>query len=99
MTSDLSASDDDERDKCRECVTSRNGFQCSSTQVHVGCHTCGKLVAQRNDPSLFQCCTICTTYYCNIYYPPCKAGAKLNKLVDCKDKCKIDADLMRGNKF
>ena len=77
----------------------RDGFRCSATQTHVGCHTCGKLIAQRNDPTLFQCCTLCTTYYCNIYFPPCKSGAKLNKLTDCRDKCKIDVDLMRGNKF
>jgi E3 ubiquitin-protein ligase CHFR len=56
-------------------------------------------MAQRDDPALFQCCTLCTTYYCNIYYPPCKAGAKLTKLVDCKEKCKIDAVLLRGNTF
>lgn len=99
MTSDLSASEDDEKDKCRECATARNGFQCTATQNHVACHTCGKLIAQRNDPALFQCCTLCTTYYCNIYYPPCKAGAKLNKLTDCRDKCKIDTELLRGNKF
>ena len=79
-SSDLSASDDDERDKCRECVATRNGFRCSATQVHVGCHTCGKLIPQRDDPSLNQCCAICTTYYCNLYYPPCKVGIKLVKL-------------------
>ena len=100
LASDLSASDsDDGRGRCRECVTARNGFQCPATQNHVGCHTCGKLIAQRNDPALYQCCTLCTTYYCNIYFPPCKAGSKLNRLIDCKDKSKIDADLLRGNKF
>ena len=82
MASDLSASDDDERDKCRECLVARDGFQCAATQVHVGCHTCGKLIAQRDDPALLQNCTICTTYYCNLYYPPCKVGAKLTKLED-----------------
>lgn len=81
-SSDLSASDDDERDKCRECVVARDGFQCSATQVHIGCHTCGKLIAQRDDPALDQCCAICTTYFCNLYFPPCKAGSKLLKLTD-----------------
>lgn len=99
VASDLSASDDDEKDKCRECVVTRNGFRCSERQVHVGCHTCGKLIAQRDDPPLQQCCSLCTTYYCNLYFPPCKLGAKLTKLKECREKCKIDAELLRGNKF
>lgn len=98
-SSDLSASDDDTKDKCRECVVARDGFQCSATQVHVGCHTCGKLIAQRDDPDLNQCCAICTTYYCNLYYPPCKVGTKLVRLEDRREGCKIDAELLRGNKF
>ena len=98
--SDLSASEDeDDGGRCRECVVARNGFRCGDGQAHVGCHTCGKLIAQRDDPDLHQCCAICTTYYCNLYFPPCKPGTKLHLLADKRAACKIDAQLMRGNNF
>lgn len=83
-SSDLSASDDDEA-RCRECMTARNGFQCGSTQRHVGCMNCGKLIADRNDNSLHQSCLLCTQFYCNLYYPPCnKTGIKLKLIKDRK---------------
>lgn len=63
----------------------------------MGCHTCGKLIAQRDDPALRQCCAICTTYFCNLYYPPCKPGTKLQLLQDRRESCKIDPALLRGN--
>ena len=98
--SDLSASDDDDdgRTRCRECTVMRNGFQCSSTQVHVGCFTCAKLIAQRDDADLKQSCPLCTNYFCNLYYPPCKPGVHLQLLKNRKDSVKIDSDLLRGNR-
>ncbi len=80
-------------------MVSRNGFRCTSSQLHVGCHNCAKLIPLRNDPALRQCCVICTTYYCNLYYPPCKTGHKLIELDQRKESCKIDPDVLRGNKF
>ena len=56
----------------------RNGFQCGSGQRHTPCMNCGKLIADRDDKSLHQNCVLCTNFYCNIYYPPCKkSGIKL----------------------
>lgn len=98
VTSDLSASDDDEP-RCRECAVTRNGFRCTSSQVHVNCITCGKLMAQRSDSSLHQNCILCTNYFCNLYFPPCsKTGIKLKLVSNRRDECKIDADLLRSNR-
>lgn len=98
--SDLSASDDeDTSSKCRECDISRNGFRCSSKQIHIRCHTCGKLLPQRDDSSLNQHCALCSTTFCNLYYPPCiQSGAKLTLLKNRRNSVKIDAELLRGNK-
>lgn len=99
VSSDLSASDDDE-ERCRECMTERNGFRCGARQNHVACITCAKLIAQRDDPSLHQNCLLCTSYFCNLYYPPCaKSGIKLKLLNNRRGDCKIDADLLRANQF
>lgn len=66
-------------------MTARNGFQCSRTQKHVNCMNCGKLIADRSDNSLNQSCMLCTQFYCNLYYPPCKkTGIKLKKIKDRK---------------
>ena len=100
--SDLSASDgdDDGRGRCRECREPRAGFQCSSTQIHSACSTCGKLIASRDDPDLHQTCILCTQSFCNLYYPPCTTrGVHLRLITDRRDSCKIDSDLLRGNRF
>jgi hypothetical protein len=77
--SDLSASDgEDGGKKCRECLHERDGFKCKADQIHIACHTCGKLMANRDDVSFHQYCVLCTTNYCNLYYPPCsRSGVKL----------------------
>ena len=70
----------------------RNGFQCLPTQVHIACFTCGKLMAQRNDPNLHQSCILCTNNFCNIYYPPCStSGIHLNLIKDKKNETRIDS--------
>lgn len=72
-------------------MASRNGFQCAVGQKHVGCLTCGKLMADRDDRSLHQNCVLCTQYFCNLYYPPCsKTGIKLKKLSTFRNEAKID---------
>lgn len=99
--SDLSAeSDSDSNEKCRECIVARNGFRCSTTQDHVNCVTCRKLMARRDDPSLRQQCCICEQYHCNLYYPPCSASG--NKLLPFKDhgrRCMIDKKFFRDNEY
>ena len=81
-------------------MAERNGFRCSARQNHVPCITCGKLVAQRDDPSLHQNCILCTNYFCNLYYPPCaKTGVKLKLLNSKRGDCKIDSDLLRSNQY
>ena len=57
-------------------------------------------MAQRDDPDLHQSCALCTTYYCNLYFPPCKpGGTKLHLISDKRGASKIDAQVMRGNIF
>lgn len=78
----------------------RNGFKCSPSQLHVQCHTCAKLMANRDDPSLHQYCVLCTTNFCNLYFPPCaRSGVKLDLIKNKRSAVKIDAELLRGNKF
>lgn len=58
----------------------------------MACHTCGKLMANRDDPDLHQYCVICTTNFCNLYFPPCsKTGVKLDLLKNKRGAVKIDA--------
>ena len=87
VSSDLSASDsDDAGDRCRECIAERNGFKCSARQNHIGCITCGKMIAIRDSPALHQSCLLCTQYFCNLYFPPCsKTGVKLKLVNSRKD--------------
>lgn len=73
-------------------MAERNGFRCAAGQKHVGCMNCGKLIADRNDSKLNQKCVLCTNFYCNLYYPPCKkAGVHLKVIRDHRGESKIDA--------
>lgn len=57
-------------------------------------------MANRDDPALHQSCVICTSNFCNLYYPPCaKTGVKLEVLKNRRANVKIDAELLRGNKY
>lgn len=70
----------------------RDGFQCTATQIHIACLSCGKLIARRDDPTLNQSCLLCTNYFCNMYYPPCTStGVKLNTIASRKNDVRIDA--------
>ena len=80
-------------------MNERNGFRCATSQRHTRCFTCGKMMADREDKNMHQYCVLCTQYCCNLYYPPCGVGVKLSLLKNRRNECKIDADLMRGNKF
>ncbi len=81
-------------------MTARNGFQCDAHQKHFSCFTCGKLMANRDDRSLHQNCILCTQNFCNLYFPPCsRSGVKLQLLETRKGESKIDAELLRANKF
>lgn len=81
-------------------MTARNGFQCSSSQRHITCFTCGKLMADRADRAQHQYCVLCTQNFCNLYFPPCaRSGIKLQLLESRKGESKIDAELLRANKF
>jgi len=49
-------------------------------------------MANRDDPDLHQYCVICTTNFCNLYFPPCsRSGVKLELLKNKKSGVKIDA--------
>lgn len=57
-------------------------------------------MAQRDEPGIKQCCVLCTTYFCNLYYPPCaKIGTKLQLVSARRESCQIDVELLRGNSF
>ena len=80
-------------------MNARNGFQCDRSQRHTGCMNCGKLIADRKDRKLNQNCILCTQFYCNLYYPPCKKnGIHLKLIKDRKGDSRIDTDVMRSNR-
>ena len=99
VSSDLSASNNDE-ERCRECMTERNGFRCGPDKTMWRASLTVSLSPKGTILPLHQNCLLCTSYFCNLYYPPCaKSGIKLKLFSKRRGDCKIDAELLRTNQF